>query len=166
MKRVVKFIFQSPLLSISLFLLWLLLNQSMSAGTLVMGVVVALAVPMLTNSLRPNEVRIRKPWVAAVLAWHVFIDTYLAIAHVAWLLLTRRASRIHSDFVLVPLDLRDPSALAVLTMITCLTPGTAWAEISLDRSALLIHVFDMQDKDATIALIKSRYERPLMEIFQ
>jgi len=62
--------------------------------------------------------------------------------------------------------MRDPSGLAVLAMIFCLTPGTAWAELSLDRSTLIIHVFDLQDDAAFIALIKTRYERPLMEIFE
>ena len=66
----------------------------------------------------------------------------------------------------VPLDLRDPNALAVLAMIICLTPGTAWGELSLDRSTLLIHVFDVDDEQAFIAMVKSRYERPLMEIFE
>ena len=56
--------------------------------------------------------------------------------------------------------------VAVLAMIFCLTPGTAWAELSLDRSTLIIHVFDLQDDAAFIALVKTRYERPLMEIFE
>jgi multicomponent K+:H+ antiporter subunit E len=51
-------------------------------------------------------------------------------------------------------------------MIICLTPGTAWAEIALDRSTLLIHVFDLDDVPAFIAMVKARYEVPLMEIFE
>jgi len=66
----------------------------------------------------------------------------------------------------VPMDVRDPNALAVLAMIICLTPGTAWAEISFDRSSLLIHVFDLDDVPGFIAMVKARYERPLMEIFE
>jgi len=85
---------------------------------------------------------------------------------VAWLLLTRRTAGIASRFVQIPLELRDPNALAVLAMITCLTPGTAWGEIAFDRSTLLIHVFDVADEAAFIANIKQRYERPLMEIFE
>ena len=55
---------------------------------------------------------------------------------------------------------------AVLAMIMCLTPGTAWGEIAFDSSTLLIHVFDVDDEAAFIAQIKARYERPLMEIFE
>jgi multicomponent K+:H+ antiporter subunit E len=85
---------------------------------------------------------------------------------VALRLMTRRTSAIASAFVQVPLDLRDANALAVLAMILCLTPGTAWAELSLDRSVLTIHVFDLEDEAAFIAEVKTRYERPLMEIFE
>ncbi|MET0542241.1 MAG: Na+/H+ antiporter subunit E, partial [Variovorax sp.] len=47
------------------------------------------------------------------------------------------------------------------------TPGTAWAELALDRSSLLIHVFHLDDDDASfIAFIQQRYERLLMEIFE
>jgi multicomponent K+:H+ antiporter subunit E len=38
--------------------------------------------------------------------------------------------------------------------------------MALDRSALLVHVFDIDDVQAEINMIKSRYERPLIEIFQ
>jgi multicomponent K+:H+ antiporter subunit E len=85
---------------------------------------------------------------------------------VARLLLTRRTSHIRAAFVQIPLDMRDPNGLAVLAMIMCLTPGTAWGEVSFDRSMLLIHVFDLADEAAFVAQIKQRYERPLMEIFE
>ena len=51
-------------------------------------------------------------------------------------------------------------------MIVCITPGTAWAEISLDRSMLLLHVLELDDPATVIADVKQRYEAPLMEIFE
>jgi len=156
----------SPTLSLTLFVIWLLLNQSLSAGTLILAAVLALVVPALTRSLRPSAVRVRRPGVALRLTVHVVIDLIKSACEVAYLLLTRRTRDISSHFVVVPLQMRDPNALAVLSMIVCLTPGTAWAEISLDRSRLTIHLFDSNDDDAFIALVKQRYERPLMEIFE
>ncbi len=47
-------------------------------------------------------------------------------------------------FVRVPLDLRDPHGLAALAAIMCVIPGTVWSELSLDRGALLLHVFDLE----------------------
>ncbi|MNR36574.1 Na(+)/H(+) antiporter subunit E [compost metagenome] len=66
----------------------------------------------------------------------------------------------------IPLELRDPNALAVLAMIVCITPGTSWAELSRDRSMLLLHALEVGDHAELIAHVKNRYERPLMEIFE
>ena len=153
-------------LSMALFAVWLLLNQSLDAATLASALLLSIAVPLLTKGLRPAAVRMRKPWVALRLAGRASADMLHSALFVARRLLTRRTSRIAAKFVNVPLDLRDPNGLAVLAMIMCLTPGTAWGEISFDSSALLIHVFDVDDEAAFIAQIKARYERPLMEIFE
>ena len=156
----------APSLSIALFVVWLLLNQSLDAATLLLAAILAIAVPVLTQSLRPARVRMRRPGVALRLSGVVAYDLVHSALTVARLLLTRRNDRMSPGFVRVPLDVRDPNALAVLAMIVCLTPGTAWGEISLDRSTLLIHVFDVDDVPAFIAMVKNRYEVPLMEIFE
>ena len=157
--------FPSPPLSLALFVVWLLLNQSVAASTLLMAGVLALVVPVLTRSLRPATVRMRRPGVALHLAARAMLDMVFSAWTIARILLSRKAA-INPQFVYIPLELRDPNALAVLAMICCLTPGTAWGELSLDRSALLLHVYDLKDEPAFIALIKQRYERPLMEIFE
>ena len=157
--------FPSPPLSLALFVVWLLLNQSVAASTLLMAGVLALVVPVLTRSLRPATARMRRPGVALRLAARAMLDMVISAWTIARILLSRK-SAINPQFVHIPLELRDPNALAVLAMICCLTPGTAWGELSLDRSALLLHVYDLKDEPAFIALIKQRYERPLMEIFE
>ena len=149
-----------------LFVVWLLLNQSVSPGTLLMGAVLAVLVPLGTQGLRPASVTMRKPLVAFKLWAIVMRDFVRSNIRVATLILTRRPRDIPSGFLQVPLDMRDPHALALLAMILCLTPGTAWAEVSRDRSMLLLHVFEIVDADAMVAMIKQRYERPLMEIFE
>ncbi|RUR68774.1 Na+/H+ antiporter subunit E [Variovorax guangxiensis] len=156
----------SPPLSLALFVIWLLLNQSLEASTLLSGVLLAIAVPLLTKGLRPATVRMRRPGVALRLCGVVLYDMSVSVFAVARALLTRRSENIQASFLRIPLDMRDPNGLAVLSMIMCLTPGTAWGEVAFDRSTLLIHVFDLDDEAAFIAQIKSRYERPLMEIFE
>ena len=156
----------SPPLSLALFVVWLLLNQSLEVPTLLLAAVLAVAVPLITQGLRPATVSMHRPRVALRLAGRVALDLVLSALEVARLLLTRRTAAIESQFVQVPLDLRDANALAVLAMALCLTPGTAWAELSFDRSMLTIHVFDLQDEAAFVALVKTRYEKPLMEIFE
>jgi multicomponent K+:H+ antiporter subunit E len=156
----------SPPLSLTLFVVWLLLNQSLHVATLLSAALLAVIVPLLTSGLRPTTARMRRPDVALRLAGHVVVDLVQSACMVARLLLTRRSAAIRSRFVQVPLEMRDPNGLAVLAMVLCLTPGTAWAEVSFDRSTLLIHVFDVDDESAFIAWIQQRYEGPLMKIFE
>jgi multicomponent K+:H+ antiporter subunit E len=94
----------------------------------------------------------------------VILDSLRSNVTVSTAVLSRRALR--SGFVRVPLDVRDPNALAVLAMIVTATPGTAWAELAHDRSALLLHVLSLEDGPGLVATFKQRYERPLMEIFE
>jgi len=65
-----------------------------------------------------------------------------------------------------PVFMRDPNALAVLSMMLTLAPGTAWGELALDGSVLLVHVFDLDDEAAFITQFKRDYEQPLKEIFE
>ena len=156
----------APLLSLALLGLWLLLNRSLSAGHIALGAAVGLAIPLLTAGLRPQPVRVRKPGAVLRLAFTVVVDTTRSNLAVARLLLAPSRRRYPAGFVHIPLDVRDPNALAVLAMIVCITPGTAWAEISVDRSMLMLHVLEIHDAAAIAADVKQRYERPLMEIFE
>lgn len=156
----------APLLSVLLFVLWLVLNRSLDTGQLLLALVLALIIPVLSSGLRPLPVRIRHPLVVLRLMLAVAADSLRSNIAVARVLLMPGKRRHASGFVHVPLDLRDPNALAVLAMIVCITPGTAWAELSLDRATLMLHVLEVDDAAAIAALVKSRYERPLMEIFE
>ena len=162
----IKRILPAPLLSLALLALWLLLNRSVSAGHIVLGGVLALAIPLLTAGLRPLPVRIRAPGAALRLALTVMADTVQSNIAVSRLLLSPGRRRHPSGFVQMPLELRDANALAVLAVIVSIAPGTAWAELSVDRSMLMRHVLEVDDAQAIAAQIKQRYERPLMEIFE
>nr|WP_296016690.1 Na+/H+ antiporter subunit E [uncultured Acidovorax sp.] len=166
LQRPFKRLVPAPVLSLALLVLWLLLNRSLSAGHIVLGTVLALAIPLLTAGLRPLPVRIRKPGAVLRLALAVAVDTVRSNVAVARLLLAPGRRRHPAGFVHIPLDVRDPNALAVLATIVCITPGTAWAELALDRSMLLLHVLELDDAATVIANVKRRYEAPLMEIFE
>lgn len=156
----------APLVSVGLFVVWLLLNQSLSIGHLLLALILALALPLALASLRPQQVRVRRPGTIVRLCWTVMVDTTESNIAVLRALLRPGPPRHPSGFVIIPLQLRDPNALAVLAMIVCITPGTSWAELSLDRSRLMLHVLEVADEQAIIAHVKTRYERPLMEIFE
>ncbi|MCY1022290.1 Na+/H+ antiporter subunit E [Pyxidicoccus sp. MSG2] len=155
-----------PVLSLALLLLWILLMQSVSAGTLLLGVALALFWPAVTSRLRPAPVRLRRPLVMVRLGGRVVFEMLRSNAEVAWAILTQRTRDLRSGFVAIPLDLRDPNGLAVLAMIVTFTPGTAWAQLSADNRVLLLHVLAVKSEAGLVALIKQRYERALKEIFE
>lgn len=159
-------LFPAPLLSLALLAIWLVLNRDYSLGQVLLGALVATIVPRLTQSLRPTPVRIRHLGVAFRLFMQVGWDVIVWNWRVLLGTLATHERLPRGGFITVPLDLRDPSGLAVLAAIMCVIPGTIWSEIALDRSALLVHIFDLGDAQEEIELIKTRYERPLMEIFE
>ena len=161
-----KKIFPAPLLSVALFLIWLLLNQSVSPGNIVLALILALLLPVMFRGLRPRYVRVRNVGAIQRLSWAVMVDTTASNVAVLRFLAWPSSRRAESGFVKIPLDLRDPNGLAVLAMIVCLTPGTSWAELSLDRSVLMLHVLEVKDAQEVIDHVKASYERPLMEIFE
>ena len=50
----------APLLSASLFVLWLVLNPPLGAGQAILGAIVAILLPAVTAPLRPLRVRRRR----------------------------------------------------------------------------------------------------------
>lgn len=161
-----KRLFPSPFLSLALWLLWLLLNLSVSPGNLLLGAMLGFLAPLLMRPLRPQPIRIRRPWTILRLFLLVGRDVLVSNLLVAWGVLNNDRRPVRSAFVKVPLDLRDANGLAALSTITTVVPGTVWSELSLDRSILLLHVFDLEDEAQFIQHFKDTYERPLMEIFE
>jgi multicomponent K+:H+ antiporter subunit E len=141
--------------------------QSTSIGNLVLGAVLALVLPVVTQRLRSAPARIYKPRVAATLLCSVVADMLRSNIQVSSAILAGPSRRLRSQFVTIPLELRDPRGLAALAMIVTFTPGTAWGQLSADQQVLLLHVLDVEgDESETVAYIKRRYERPLREIFE
>lgn len=156
----------SPWLSAGLLAGWLLLAQSTSLGHWLLGGVLAVVLPLLAAPLRPAPGPLRRPKVLLRLVAVVGVDVVRSALQVAAGVLRAPRRPPRGRFVLVPLALRDPHALAALAMITAVVPGTVWCELAPDRSALLLHVFDVEDDDrAFVAHYKDRYEHPLQEIF-
>lgn len=156
----------SPWLSLGLLGGWLLLTRNFSVGQLLMGSAVAVVMPLLMAPLRPRPGRLRRWGLLARLVLRVGRDVLRSGAQVAAGVWRARSHPPRGAFVVVPLDLRNEHALAALSMITAVVPGTVWSELAPDRSALLLHVFDLGDEVAFIHHFKTDYEQPLKEIFE
>lgn len=155
-----------PLLSLALFVLWLLLNQSLSTGQVVLGAVLAFGGALALTALEPPGMRLRRPGAIVELALLVLADIVRSNLAVARIVLQPRQRNKTSGFINIPLELRAPYGLATLAIIITSTPGTLWANFDSAKGVLTIHVLDLIDETAWIATIKQRYERRLMEIFE
>ena len=149
-----------------LLALWLLLNDTLSPGHALLGLGLAIGIPLLTASMRPMRPQLRRPLAIARLLWIVIKDIGRSNLAVARVILGDRRRRSSAGFMDIPLDLREPHGLAALACIVTATPGTVWAGLSPDGAILTLHVLDLQDEQAWIDTIKLHYERPLMEIFE
>ncbi|MCL1961661.1 MAG: Na+/H+ antiporter subunit E [Desulfovibrionaceae bacterium] len=154
------------LLSLALAGLWLALARSASLGHVLLAALAGLLLPVVFASLRPESPRMRRPWVLIALVAVVCRDSLLSNIHVFATLLRGERRPPQRRFVRVPLELRDPTALAWLCAITTFIPGSLWCEMAPDRSVVLIHVWDAPDEARFIADYKRRYEKRLMEIFE
>ncbi|MCU1733278.1 MULTISPECIES: Na+/H+ antiporter subunit E [unclassified Pseudomonas] len=161
-----KKLFPAPLLSLSLAVLWLVLNLSVSPGNLLLAILLGIVAPQLMAPLRPLQARIRHPGTILRLILRVGADVVVSNLQVFRSVWQARRRPPRSQFVHIPLDLRDAHGLAALSMITTVIPGTVWSELALNRSILLLHVFDLDDEASFIEHFKTTYERPLMEIFE
>jgi len=160
-----KRLFPHPWLSAVLLVCWVLLMNDVSPGNLLLGAVLGIVIAFcIGEGLWLQPVRFGKPWLLLRLFGHVLVDIVVANVEVA-LLVLGPTKRLRPAFIEVPLDSTHEIALTALISIVSLSPGTLCAELSDDRTHLIVHVLDLQDEAALVASIKSRYEAPLLEIF-
>jgi multicomponent K+:H+ antiporter subunit E len=153
-----------PIASVLLLLFWLLLNQSLSLGNVLLGAAVALVGGWSLAALKAPRVRPKRLRVILRLAVLVLADIVRSNVAVARIILGFKRSGA-PGLVEIPLDLRDPHGLATLACIITSTPGTLWVNFDSMSGTLTIHVLDLADRTEWIGIIKGRYERLLLEIF-
>lgn len=153
-----------PVLSVMLWLVWLLL-AGFTAGQALLGLVLALLLPLATVPFWPDVPRVRRPALLlrflAMLLWDILVANLAAARRILG-----PVGHLRPAFVEVALDLDNDFAIAMLASTVSLTPGTVSADLSADRRTLLVHGLHVDDPAALAALIQRRYQRPIKEIFQ
>lgn len=155
-----------PLLTVALTVMWMSLN-SFSLGHLVLGLAIAWVASAAMAALRPDKPRIRRPLaLIRLLASVIFRDIVLSNIAVTRIILGAPRHPRRPGFMTIPLEMTSQTGLALLAVLLTSTPGTSWLEYNSNEGTLLIHVLDLDDEEALRDLIKNRYERILMEVFE
>ena len=157
----------SPLLSVGLLLMWLLLNQTLEPGHWLLGGLLGIVAPLLARPLQPHGyAQLRRPLALLRLMGFSIVEIVRSCFNVSQIIMLRRSANVNSQFIRVPLDLKSPHGLALLSCLINSTPGTVWVEILPENHELLLHVFDLHDEQWWIDTIKTRYEQPIIEVFE
>lgn len=165
MSKAIAWLFPHPTLTLLLAVVWILLQNSVSWGMAVFGLILGVIIPRATAAWWPDRPGKPKFWRMVAYMLLVLRDIAVANFQVAWIVLTRPNAKLRSVWVTIPLELRQPEAISILAGTITLTPGTVSADLSESGHFLLVHALDAADPDAIRDEIKDRYERRLLEIF-
>lgn len=150
--------------SLTVFLFWLLMAEDAGPANLVMATLLGFLMPLLAARLEREFAQLGKLSILLPFGALVLYDIVVANVTVALQVLGPER-RLQSGFVWMPLAMTNIHGISALASVITLTPGTVSAELSEDRSHLLIHYLSAEDPEALVAQIKSRYEAPLRKVF-
>ncbi|MEP1521234.1 MULTISPECIES: Na+/H+ antiporter subunit E [Ascidiaceihabitans] len=165
MARAFRWLLPHPFLTLVLAVVWTLLQNEVSAGMVVFGIILGIIIPRMTSIWwpdTPSGFRLGKMTTYSVM---VIWDIIVANIEVAWIVLSVPNAKLKPAWIVVPLELKQPEAITVLAGTITLTPGTVSADLSNEGHSLLVHVLHTDDPDAVRDDIKTRYEKRLLEIF-
>ncbi len=157
-------LFPAPVLSITVLAFWMVMSFTFDFGQLLLGLLLGVVIPLFAARLDREFARIGSlrpvPRLVCVILWDILVCNLRVAAQVLG-----PEHKVKPGFIWLPLDIGNIHGIAALTSFITLTPGTVSAALSADRRHLLVHVLHLEDAQALIHEIKSRYEAPLMEIF-
>jgi len=165
MARAFHWLIPHPLLTLILTIVWMLLQNEISAGMIVFGFILGIIIPWGTSVWWPDTPKSFRVGKMASFSLVVIWDIIVANIEVAWIVLTVPSSKLKPAWIVVPLELRQPEAITMLAGTITLTPGTVSADLASNGHSLLVHVLHTDDPDAVRDEIITRYEARLLEIF-
>lgn len=165
MARAFRWLMPHPLLTLILAIVWILLQNQVTAGMVVFGIILGILIPWATSIWWPDTPKGFRMGKMVSYSFVVIWDIVIANIQVAWIVLTVPNAKLKPAWIVVPLELKQPEAITVLAGTITLTPGTVSADLSDEGHSLLVHVLHTDDPDGVRDEIKERYERRLMEIF-
>ncbi|GAA0759594.1 multicomponent K+:H+ antiporter subunit E [Erythromicrobium ramosum] len=154
-----------PGLSLLLVVMWVVMVSDLTFGTLFLGIVFGILVPIFTAPWWPERPPVRLVPALGYLGI-VLWDIVVANFHVAAIILFKPNRDLKPAWLTIPLDLSSPEAITVFAGTISLTPGTVSSDISACGQYLLVHALHAPDPAGEITKVKARYEARLKEIFR
>ena len=165
MARAYRWLLPHPLLTLILAAVWVLLQNEVTSGMVVFGIILGIIIPRITSVWWPDTPQGFR--LGRMISYSVMViwDILVANVQVAWIVLTVPNAKLKPAWIVIPLELKHPEAITILAGTITLTPGTVSSDLSDEGHSLLVHVLHTDDPDGVRDEIKSRYERRLLEIF-
>ena len=154
-----------PGLSLLLVSMWVVMVSDFTFGTLFLGLVFGVLVPIFTAPWWPERPPARfvpAMTFLAIVLWDIVIANF----EVAAIILFKSNRSLRPAWLIVPLDLTSPEAITVFACTISLTPGTVSSDISACGNYLLVHSLHAPDPAAAVTSVKTRYEARLKEVFR
>lgn len=153
-----------PGLSALLAVMWVVMVNDLTFGTLFLGLALGLFVPLFTAPWWPGRPRVHivpaLGYIGVVL-WDIIVANF----EVAAIVLFKPNRDLRPAWLVVPIELTTPEAITVFAGTISLTPGTVSSDISACGRYLLVHALYAPDPASEITRIKQRYEARLRRVF-
>ena len=156
-------LFPHPFLTLLLIAGWLMLVHQFNMAHLLLAIAAGIVIPKLTQFfIHPAE---PVHWPTAfklffIVLWDIIVSNVRVAKQVLGPL-----EKLHPKWVRVPLDTMHPKVNTLLALIITTTPGTVSAGLDDDQNTILVHALSADNPESVIEEIKTRYEQPLIKIF-
>ena len=108
MGRAFRWLVPHPILTLILTVVWVLLQNEVTAGMTVFGVILGIVIPWMTSIWWPDTPQGFRLGRMIVYSLIVVWDIIVANIQVAWIVLTVPNARLKPAWIVIPLELKQP----------------------------------------------------------
>ena len=152
-------------INIMLAFAWSAMTGSFNFVNVVFGFAIGAVSLSLIREQLGSRVHYKRFYGAISLALTFLWELVKSSVIVAGIVLSPRR-KLRPAIIAYPLDVTTDAEITLLANLITLTPGTLSMDVSEDSKTLYVHAIDAPDPEATIADIKSSFERRIERLFQ
>jgi len=152
--------------SIVLSLFWSAISGEFTATNLFIGLLIGNFVLYLANGALDILWYFQKIRAFIFLIGMLFLELIRSSLHIAYDILTFKG-RMRPGVIRLPLEVRTPAEITLLSNMISFTPGTLSLDLSQESRALYVHVMYLPDSIKIVApVLKKKYESIVLELLR